>query len=200
MGKYIHAICFLFFMMLVPEGSAQQVTPIKVNASNASQYRDSLRLKIFGSASLPYHWLPDSVIKDVRSIDQFNYNGFPYTSIMYPSGNLDSVDKLVVTLDDNTYYFPDKVKVYLFHPHNSNGKLFIYHAGHCAGVAPAEDVIINNRNIFPGLVIPALIEQGYTVLAVPMLNYKTTTQLGVYCGYDGHNDLFTDNVYSFPLQ
>ena len=201
MGKFIHAcFCFIFSMMLVPEVSAQQVTPIKVNASNASQYRDSLRLKVFGSASLPLHWLPDSVITDVRSIDQFNYNGFPYTSIMYPSGNLDSVDKLVVTLDNNTYYFPDKVKVYLFHPHNSNGKLFIYHAGHCAGVAPAEDVIINNRDIFPGRVIPALIEQGYTVLAVPMLNYKTATQLGVYCGYDGHNDLFTDNVYSFPLQ
>lgn len=200
MGKFIYACyIFIFSALLVPDGMAQQITPVKITASNASQYRDSLRLKIFGTAAFPYHWLPDSVITNVQSIDHFNYNGFPYTSIMYPSGNLDSVDKILVTLDNDSYYFPEKVKVYLFHPYNSNGKLFIYHAGHCAGVAPAEDVIINNRDVFPGLVIPALLEKGYTVLAVPMLNYKTGTQLGVYCGYDGHNDLFTDNVYANPL-
>ena len=201
MGKFISGcIFFIFFGWLIPGGVAQKLTPIKINISNASAYRDSLKLKIFGTTVFPYNILPDAVFTNVDSIDHFNYNGFPYTSIMYPSGNLDSIDKFHITLDANPVYFPDKVKAYLFHPHNSNGKLFIYHAGHCAGAASAEDVIINNKNVFPGLVIPTLIAQGYTVLAVPMLNYKTTTQLGVYCGYDGHNDLFTDNVYSFPLR
>ena len=201
MGKYISGcIFFIFFGWLIPDGVAQKLSPIKINVSNAAAYRDSLKLKIFGTTDFPYNIIPDSVFTNVDSIDHFNYNGFPYTSIRYPSGNLDSIDKLLITLDANQVYFPDKVKTYLFHPHNSNGKLFIYHAGHCAGVAPAEDVIINNKDVFPGLVIPTLIAQGYTVLGVPMLNYKTTTQLGVYCGYDGHNDLFTDNVYSFPLQ
>jgi hypothetical protein len=118
---------------------------------------------------------------------------------MYPNGNLDSVDKLEVTIDANTTNFPSKAKLYLFHPHNSNGKLFIYHAGHCAGTAIAEDVVNNAGNDSSGVAIPKLIEQGYTVLAVPMIHYQFSPPNGYVCGYNRHDQLFSDSLYTYPL-
>ena len=178
------------------QAEAQRVRHIKVTEANASLYRDSLKLKIFGTTVFPYDILPDSVYTNVTSL--LNYTGFPYSSIVYPAGNLDSVDEILIKLDNNTLYFPEKVHAYLFHPHNNNGKLFIYHSGHCIGMAPLEDIAENAFGAEPGLVIPKLIELGYTVLAVPMIHYKFTSPAGVVCGYNNHDFFFTDGIYQNP--
>ena len=200
MKEYLpkRAVFACLLLLFLQYGWSQTVSPIRINDSNARIYRDSLKLKIFGSTQFPYNFMPDAVETNVSSIDY--YNGSPYNSIVYPAGNLDSIDKFVVTLESDPLYFPSTVKVYLFHPHNSNGKLFIYHSGHCAGSATVEDVTANNNEDEPGLVIPALIAQGYTVLAVPMLTYKSSPGLGYTCSYNGHNELFMDNHYPFPLR
>lgn len=194
MGPLFLTCLLLFFSF---SGVTQKVRPVKVTAANARQYRDSLNLAIFGTTVFPYDVLPDSVISNVSDID--HYTGFPYNPILYPSGNLDSVDKMVVTIDASTANFPSKAKVYLFHPHNSNGKLFIYHSGHCAGAATAEDVMGNANGLSPGTVIPRLIAEGYTVLAVPMIHYQNNPPTGFVCGYNGHDPLFLDSLYAKPL-
>ncbi len=183
--------------LLLQEVAAQKVKPIKVTETNARAFRDSLKKVVFGSIVFPYDIMPDSVVSNVNSLDLFV--GFPYNSILYPLGNLDSIDKFVVKLGDNTEDFPEKIKVYLFHPHNSNGKLFIYHSGHCAGIAPTEDIMGINSGAEPGFIIPSLLEQGYTVLAVPMLNYKLLSPIGLVCGYNNHDALFTEGHYQYPL-
>jgi hypothetical protein len=195
----IFFLLFSIFLLQPISLSAQnlRVGPIKVNANNARNYRDSLVLRVFGSLALPYQWMPDSVQTNVNSIDYFN--GFPYTNIRHPSGNLSSVDKLVVSIDANLTNFPTKAKIYLFHPYQSNGKLFIYHSGHCAGTAVAEDVLVNGSIGPQGQVIPQLIAEGYTVLAVPMIFYRNFPRTGYVCGYNGHDQLFIDNQYARPL-
>lgn len=177
--------------------NAQQVRPVRVNADNARTYRTELLTRIFGTGTIPYNILPDSVISNVSSIDQIAV--FPYGSIMYPNGNLDSIDKIVVSVDSNQALFPEKARIYLFHPHQSNGKLFIYHAGHCATTAVAEDILANGGGQAPGVVIPRMIAQGYTVLAVPMIHYRFNPPPGYTCGYNGHNELFTEGYFAFPL-
>jgi len=175
----------------------QHVGPVKVNPDNARSYRDSAKLKIFGTTAFPYDWMPDEVHTDVSTLE--NYDGFAYTSIKYPNGNLESVDQLDVLPSSYPSDFPVQVHSFVFHPHLSNGKLFIYHSGHCAAIATTEDVFTNNNNVEPGLVIPRLIAEGYTVLAVPMINYKTTPPNFYTCGFNNHNRLFSDGHYSFPL-
>jgi hypothetical protein len=176
---------------------AQRVSPIKITAANANAYRDSLNLKIFGTTAFPYTILPDSVYSGVNSIDHLT--NFPYASITYPNGNLLSIDKYVVSYDPASNNFPNKAKVYVFRPRNSNGKLFIYHSGHCAGTAIAEDVFANNNGVRPGLVIPALIERGFTVLAVPMPHYQQWIPSNFVCGFNGHDQLFQDSLYNYPF-
>ena len=192
-----HVVPVAIFALFLGTASAQRVSPIKVNPGNAALYRDSLNELIFGTHDFPYDILPDSFVTNVPSLDL--YDGFPYTSILYPAGNLDSIDKVVVKFGDNITDFPQKAKVYLFHPHVSNGKLFVYHSGHCAGIATAEDVFENNFGVEPGLVIPALLAEGYTVLAVPTVNYQFTYPNGLACGFNNHDALFVDNHYQHPL-
>lgn len=199
MNKYLLRVVLFICLTIAFYASvkAQKVSPNKITADNARRYRDSLKLKIFGTIAFPYSILPDSVITRVDTIE--HYPDFPYTPIMYPAGNLDSIDKFVITVADNTVDFPEKLKVYLFHPHNSNGKLFIYHSGHCAGVATSEDIVANGKGVGPGLVIPALIEKGYTVLAVPTINYNAPIPIGYNCGYNRHDELFSDGHYTYPM-
>lgn len=177
--------------------TVQRVGPIKVNASNALQWRDSLINRVFGTRQFPYHWMPDSLITNVRTIDHLTT--FPYRNLYYPAGNLDSIDKMVVTIASDPIDFPAKAKVYVFRPHQSNGKLFIYHAGHCAGVASAEDVFVNGSVGVSGQLIPQMIQRGYTVLAVPMPYYRASPPNGYRCGFNKHDQIFTDNRYAYPL-
>jgi hypothetical protein len=194
----LRSLCILLFLLTAAIlSSAQKVSRIKINASNAALYRDTLNKKIFGPAGFPYSILPNTYTSNVTSID--HYAGFPYSSIMFPAGNLDSIDRMAISVDANITNFPSQVKTYLFHPHNSNGKLFIYHAGHCAGVAISEDVMVNGLGTDPGLVIPQLIAAGYTVLAVPMFHYQFSPFDGYVCGYNRHDEFFADNLYTFPL-
>lgn len=183
--------------LLTGTAMAQKVRPIKVNASNAAAYRDSLKLLMFGSVSFPYDILPIGIETNVNTIDHFP--GFPYGPIMYPAGNLDSVDRISIQVDPNTINFPQPVRAFLFHPHNSNGKLFIYHSGHCAGSATAEDVFANGNGNDAAGVIPSLVADGYTVLAVPMINYLFPYPGNYSCGYNNHDYLFIDSVYANPL-
>ena len=44
--------------------------------------------------------------------------------------------------------------------------------GHCAATAVMEDIIANNGGAYPGMVIPRMIAEGYTVLAVPSIHYR----------------------------
>lgn len=171
--------------------------PIKITAANATAYRDSLKNVIFGSLVFPYDILPETVTTNVNSLD--HYPGFPYTGILYPAGNLDSVDRFTVRPTDNLVDFPESLSVYLFHPHNSNGKLFIYQSGHCAGIATTEDVIANGSGAEPGLIIPAMLADGYTVLAVPMINYQNVVPQGYSCGYNNHSAVFEDGHYQYSL-
>ncbi len=190
----------LLIVLMLAGGSiamGQKVRPIKVTAANAALYRDSLNERIFGPTGFPYSILPDSAITNVSNIEYFT--GFPYSSIQYPAGNLDSIDKILYTVDPNNTLFPTQVVSYLFHPHTNNGKLFIYHAGHCAGTAVAEDVLGNADGTEPGIVIPALLAAGYTVLAVPMIHYQQVPPTGLVCGYNGHDPLFNDSLYTYPM-
>jgi hypothetical protein len=193
--KYI--LTLLLFFASIKNVEAQRVHHNKVTAINARAFRDSVKLKIFGTTTFPYSIFPESVVTNINTIDY--YSGTPYNSIMYPLGNLDSIDKFSVKLDDNLVDFPQNVSVYLFHPHNSNGKLFIYHSGHCAGTNTVEDILGNNGGTEPGIVIPGLLKEGYTVLAVPMIYYGFSIPNGLSCGSDGHNNLFNQGHYPFPL-
>lgn len=192
-----YAILAILLILLHQLAVAQKVRHVKVTPQNAHAYRDSLMLKVFGTTVFPYDIFPDAVFTNVSSIDY--YGGFPYSSILYPTGNLDSVDKFEVRPSPNTTDFPDPVPAYLFHPHNSNGKLFIYHSGHCAATAPNEDVLGNAQGTEPGIVIPALVKAGFTVLAVPMIYYGNPTPGGLSCGYNAHDSVFLQGHYPFPL-
>ena len=192
---YIICCCCLLFFSL--RAVSQRVGRIKVTEANAAAYRDSLKIKVFGSTFFPYDILPDSVNSNVNTL--FNYPGTPYSTITYPSGNLDSIDEIVIKVDDNIVDFPEQVRAYLFHPHNSNGKLFIYHSGHCMGIAPTEDILGNALGQEPGLVIAGLVAAGYTVLAVPMINYQFNSPVGISCGYNNHDYLFVDGHYQYPM-
>ncbi len=186
-----------FLLAFSITANAQKVRAIKVTAANAASYRDTLKQVIFGSINFPYSILPDAVITNVSSLQ--HYPVFPYGNIIDPAGNLDSIDQITVRAGDNQIDFPEPLQLYLFHPHNNNGKLFIYHSGHCAAIATTEDVVQNNDGMAPGSIIPGLVAQGYTVLAVPMLNYQQLAPNGYTCGFNNHDALFTDGHYANPL-
>ncbi len=179
------------------KADGQKVRAIKVTPANAASYRDTLKQVIFGSVNFPYSIFPDEVITNVTSLQY--YPVFPYSNIIYPAGNLDSIDQITVRAGEDLIDFPEPLQLYLFHPHNSNGKLFIYHSGHCAAIATIEDVVQNNDGLAPGSIIPGLVAEGYTVLAVPMLNYQQIAPLGYTCGFNNHDALFTDGHYANPL-
>ncbi|WP_410967163.1 hypothetical protein, partial [Salmonella sp. SAL4436] len=57
----------------------------------------------------------------------------------------------------------------------------------------------NNDGIEPGKVIPELLEDGYTVLAVPMLNYGYPAPEGIICGFNNHDQFFLNSNYPYAL-
>ncbi len=203
--KFVPSSCRYYKLLLVTilffsvfhNGFSQRVRPIKVNALNANLYRDSLAKNIFGAAGMPYGLQPDEIATNVQSIE--HQSSFTYSGLFFPAGNLDSIDRISTRPIANLVDFPDMVNAYLFHPHNSNGKLFIYHSGHCAGASTTEDIFLNSDGNEPGYIIPTLIKEGYTVLAVPMINYKSPYPLDYVCGFNGHNEIFSDNHYQNPL-
>lgn len=197
MKRLLPIVLFIQLAFSCLDAGAQLVPPVKITPQNALNYREALTMLVFGSNSLPADILPDTLISNVNSIDQFST--FPYSSIYYPAGNLDSIDKILVTIDTSTVLFPEKARIYLFHPHQSNGKLFIYHAGHCAATAVTEDIIANNGGAYPGMVIPRMIAEGYTVLAVPSIHYRNIPPAGYICGYNGHHELFAEGGFLHPL-
>jgi hypothetical protein len=109
---------------------------------------------IWGDAGMPGTRVPDEIYRDIW---EPQYDGM-YNSI----ANLSRIDQYRIKL---SYGFESIV--YHFFPIHSNGKLFIYHAGHGYGFR-AEDRSLNNGGEDPGLVIPALIKDGYSVLAFSM--------------------------------
>src|SRR5690606_1865380 len=85
-----------------------------------------------------------------------------YELLRNEDGNLARIDRYRIDMN-----FGFQSVVYHFHPLSPNGKLFIYHAGHGWGF-PLEDRTANGNGENPGLVIPYLIMQGYSVLAFCM--------------------------------
>ena len=88
-----------------------------------------------------------------------------YNALRNPDGNLARVDlyacPLLVEAGLNSC-------IYHFLPIRSNGRLFIVHTGHFSGGFWEQDVDLNNGGVPPGLMIPALLEEGYSVLAIDM--------------------------------
>lgn len=85
--------------------------------------------------------------------------------------NLATIDRLVVGMD-----YGLQSAAYLYHPIESNGCLFIYHSGHDRYFVGEDQVNNGEGPVGPwqfkyGLVIPALIRCGFTVLALTMPVY-----------------------------
>lgn len=102
--------------------------------------------------------------------DLFSRNdAFPTSEYDFsPRANLASIDELWIEMDLGM-----RSGAYLFHPVESNGCLVIYHAGH--NPSPGTEDYYNAHDDAPlpgvlprGLVIPALVRCGFTVLSMSM--------------------------------
>lgn len=96
-------------------------------------------------------------------------NGFVTNAYEYGGrANLNSTDELWVDLGEGM-----RAGAYLFHPIESNGCLFIYHSGHNASPEDEDCYHNNDGNMTKpcGVVIPALVRCGFTVLSISMPIY-----------------------------
>jgi hypothetical protein len=108
-----------------------------------------------------------------KTIDSIEENVFypQYESLYTPEGNLKQINRYTIKLP-----FDFISSILHFIPENGNGKLFIYHSGHGYGYG-WEDKFVNNEGVNPGFVIPALLKEGYAVLAIAMpLNWNNFPQ------------------------
>jgi hypothetical protein len=126
-----------------------------------------------------------------------------YEGLNTEEGNLDRVD---------LYACPLAVEAgldsWIFHfvPRRANGRLFIVHTGHFLGGFMDQDITVNADGQSPGLVIPALLKEGYAVLAVDMPLYTCgvglpkRVSLGDRQEVDlwGHDDMF--RYFDRPLR
>jgi hypothetical protein len=134
---------------------ARSQEPIAINDSaDVEAKRDVLIGAIFGTSTLPGKSTPDSIVTG----DNLGL----YSLLADDRGNLDRIDGLYVRMD-NGY----QARMDLYVPRKSNGKLFLVHGGHIGG-ATHEDVMVNNDGLQPGLIIPALLAEGYHVLGCSM--------------------------------
>ena len=90
-----------------------------------------------------------------------------YSSLYSEEGNLLRIDRYTVRMD-----YGLESRVHHFHPIHGNGKLFLFHAGHNPAGFEGDDVWVNNAGQYPGLVIPRLLKEGYSVLAFEMPIYN----------------------------
>ena len=126
-----------------------------------------------------------------------------YDLIRNQAGNLSRIDVYTIGMD----YGMD-ASVYHFIPLRSNGRLFLYHGGHNWGGFQSDDVSVNNNNSEPGLVIPKLLKEGYSVLAFNMPIYHSgplptvSTSPGSLITISSHVDMFTylERPYRFFLE
>jgi hypothetical protein len=151
--------CIIAGILLTAELLQSETIHFKT-AQDADAARAALITYIWGEAGPPSRRAPDSI--DVGIQDPF------YTSLYTDTANLDRIDRYMVDLGLGL-----KSYVYHFHARKPNGKLFVYHSGHSPGGYKGEDANINN-NRAPGTVIPAMIRNGYDVLAFAMPLYGNT--------------------------
>lgn len=153
----------LIFFALVPSiGSAQN--PIeydfpaeKINIhtlADVETKRQQLIDYIWGGGGMPTLRVPNKVDLDIQYIF--------YNQLKNPEGNLQSVNQYTIRMANGFSAVVDH-----FIPVNGNGKVFIYHSGHGYGYW-WEDFSVNGENGGAGLVIPALLKLGYSVLAIPL--------------------------------
>jgi hypothetical protein len=156
MRKFL-SIISVFFLIC-----ASLDAQIKITNSNIELYRDSVKIKIFGQKTLPAY-LPDSIFQNVSTLRYVSRNPFLTHS------NLKNIDCFITKLTNNITDVPS----YVYYPKTTNGKLFVYHSGHCAGNSVGEDAWFNGGDT-SAITISRLIQEGYTVLALPMVFYNST--------------------------
>lgn len=153
------ALILLFF--LCGTTSAQEKIDI-YSAADITAKRDSMISYIWGGAGWPTRRTPDTIYSAV-------YNPYYHRTSAYKA-YLTTIDEYRILLPNG--FISD---IYHFHAKNPNGKLFIYHSGHTGegGGFDDEDYASNNLRQYPGLVVRALLSQGYDVLGISMpLNDK----------------------------
>jgi hypothetical protein len=130
------------------------------NATDVEIKRRALIDYIWGPAGWPTNRVPADV--------QPGFTNETYDSLYNEEGNLSHIDLYTVKMA-----YGLESKVYHFHPIHGNGRLFIYHAGHNWRGFIGDDVDGNNQGQNPGLVIPALLKEGFSVLAFDMPIYTS---------------------------
>jgi len=135
---------------------------------------------------------------------QTNISDPLYSGIYGAAGNLDRIDLYTVTMD-----YGLESHVHHFHPVRGNGRLFVFHAGHEWGGFREDDVQLDNDGINPGLVIPALLKEGFSVLSFDMPVFNpygfptvTLTPGGDTRSLRSHDDMFAqlDRPFRFFLE
>lgn len=153
------------------------------NASDVEKKRQALIQYVWGETGWPTNRTPSSI--------NTNISDWLYAGLYNEEGNLASIDLYTCRMD-----YGLKSRVYHFHPIRDNGRLFIYHEGHWPGGFKAADLYINSAGNPPGLVIPTLLREGFSVLAFSMPVYDgygspTVRVPGAGIGsLDGHDAMF----------
>jgi hypothetical protein len=129
------------------------------NATDVTTKRQALIDYIWGADGWPTKRAPDSIAVGFESTI--------HSSLYNEAGNLARIDQYTVTM---AYHLESKV--YHFIPIHGNGRLFLFHAGHHPYGFFGDDVSMNALGTAPGLVIPALLKEGYAVLAFSMPIYN----------------------------
>jgi hypothetical protein len=129
------------------------------NAAGVETKRQALINYIWGPDGWPSERSPARV--------QTNIDDPIYGSLYNEQGNLSRIDLYTVRMA-----YGIESHVYHFHPIRTNGRLFLFHAGHNGYGFHGDDIWMNNGAQYPGLVIPALLKEGYSVLALDMPIYS----------------------------
>jgi hypothetical protein len=167
--------------------------------------RERLIRHIWGEKGLPADRIVDSV--ETNIVFTADDGKTPYQSLYNVSGNLKQIDRYKILLPNSFVS-----KVYHFRPIKSINKAFLYHAGHSPGGFHTEDCKNNNDGIEPGLVIPALLKEGYDVIAfmmplagndLPAVNLDNNVgNLSFPFGTKGHNLMFDylEHPYTYFIE
>ncbi|MBI1176047.1 hypothetical protein GC207_01260 [bacterium] len=134
--------------------------------------------------------------------DIIEYDGFEYSGIRWPAGNLDKIMRYTVSMDYGMLSY-----VFHFIPKVPNGRLVVYHSGHDDGVM-AEDLLTNASGDEQAAVISKLIARGYAVVGISMPVYgyyhNPTVEIapGVSVQLTTHGDIFRylDHPFRFFLE
>jgi hypothetical protein len=124
------------------------------DAQDVAAKRQALIDYIWGAEGWPSNRLVSSVLTNAQD--------WVTDSLRNEEGNLATLDVYYESLP-----YGLMANQYHYRPIHGNGELVIFHASHYGSLA-SDDVWANNGGASPGLVIPALLKAGYSVLAFNM--------------------------------